>query len=99
MHVKVTKIGDNAFKGNKKITKVTIESNVKAIGAKAFYGCKNLKTVTIKTKKLTSKTVGKNAFKGINAKAKVKVPKTKLKAYKKIFMKKGITGKKQKITK
>lgn len=96
---KVTEIKANAFKNNKKLKKITIGKNIKKIGKNAFYGCKNLKNVTIKTTLLTKKTVGKNAFKGINAKAKVKVPKKKLKAYKTILKKAGIKGKKQKITK
>ena len=96
---KVTAIAANAFKNNKKLKKVTIGENVKTIGKNAFYGCKKLKTVTIKTSQLTKKTVGKNAFAKINSKAKVKVPKSKLKAYKKLLKSKGIKGKKQKITK
>ena len=40
---KVVSIAPNAFKGIKKLTKVTIGKNVKMIGAKAFYGCKALK--------------------------------------------------------
>ena len=55
--------------------------------------------MTIKTAKLKSKTVGKNAFAKINAKAKIKVPKSKLKSYKKLLKSKGIKGKKQKIKK
>ena len=35
------------------------------------------------------RVVGKNALKGINKKCKIKVPKKKLKAYKKLFKKKG----------
>ena len=96
---KVTEIKANAFKNNKKLKKITIGKNIEKIGKNAFYGCKNLKTVNIKTVKLTGKTVGKNAFKGIHAKAKVKVPKSKLKSYKKILKARGIKGKKQKITK
>ena len=84
---KVTSISKNAFKDNKKLKKVTIGKNVSKINASAFYGCKNLKTVTIKSTQL--KTVGKNAFKGVNAKAKIKVPKSRLKSYKKLFAKKG----------
>ena len=95
---KVTAIAANAFKNNKKLKKVTIGENVKTIGKNAFYGCKKLKKVTIKTSQLTKKTVGKNAFAKINAKAKVKVPKSKLKAYKKLLKSKGIKGKKQKIS-
>ncbi len=96
---KVVSVADNAFKDNKNIKKITIPASVKSIGKNAFKGCKNLKTVIIKTTKLTKKSVGANAFKGIHKKAKVKVPKKKLKDYKKILKKAGINGKKQKITK
>ena len=76
-----------------KLKKITLNSKVKKIGSKAFYGCKNLKTITIKTKKLTSKNVGSNAFKGINAKAKIKVPSSKMKAYQKLLKSKGAGSK------
>lgn len=95
----VTSIGASAFEGCTALTKVVIPAKVKKIGKKAFYGCKKLKNVTIKTKKLTDKTVGSKAFGKIHSKAVVKVPKAKLKAYKKILKKKGISGKKQKIKK
>ncbi len=90
---KVTSIAKNAFKNNKKIKKLTIDQNVEKIGAKAFYGCKKLKTITIKTTKLGSKKVGKQAFKGIHKKAKIKVPKKKYSAYKKMFKKRGVGSK------
>ena len=96
---KVTEIKANAFKNNKKLKKITIGKNIEKIGKNAFSGCKNLKNVNIKTVKLTKKTVGANAFKGINDKAKVKVPKSKLKDYKSILKARGIKGKNQKITK
>ena len=41
------------------IKKVSIPSKVQKIGKNAFYGCSGLKYLTVKTKKLTSKTVGK----------------------------------------
>ena len=63
------------------IKKVSIPSKVQKIGKNAFYGCSGLKYLTVKTKKLTSKTVGKGAFKKLNKKAKIKVPKSKLKLY------------------
>ena len=85
---KVTSVSKNAFKNNKKLKKVTIGKNITKINANTFYGCKNLKTITIKSTSL--KSVGKNAFKGINAKAKIKVPKSKLGYYKKLFAKKGL---------
>lgn len=86
---KVTSIANNAFKNNKKLKKVTIGVNVNKIGKAAFKGCKNLKSIIIKTNKLTAKKVGANAFKGINKKATFKVPKKKVKAYKKIVKAKG----------
>lgn len=94
---KVTSIAKNAFKGCSRLTNVTIGKNVSKIGEKAFYGCKKLKIITIKTTKLKSSTVGKNAFKGTVKKAKVRVPKKSLKAYKKFLYKKGL-NKKSRIT-
>ena len=93
---KVTAIAEKALKGNTKLKKVTIGENVKTIGASAFYGCKNLKTIIIKSTKLT--TVGKNALKGINAKATIKVPAKKLSDYKNRLKNKG-QGKKVTIEK
>jgi len=83
----VTDIAAGAFKNCKKLKSVTIGKNVKSIGAKAFYKCSSLKKITIKSTSL--KKVGKAAFKGINAKAKIKVPAKKLKAYKKVLKGKG----------
>ena len=72
---KVTAISNKAFKGNKKLTTVTIGSNVTKIGKEAFFGCKNLKKITVTAGKL--KTISKNAFKGINKKATITVKGTK----------------------
>lgn len=85
---KVTSIAKNAFKNNKKLKKVTLGKNIKKINVNAFKGCKNLKTITINSKSL--KTIGKNAFKGINSKARIKVPASRLKKYKKLFKEKGL---------
>lgn len=93
---RVTAIGKNAFKKNKKITSVVIGDNVKTIGASAFAGCTKLGTITIKSTQL--KKVGKNTLKGIKANAKIKVPAKKLPTYKKLFKNKG-QGKKVRITK
>lgn len=84
---KVTNIEKKAFKNNKKLKTVTIGKNISEIGASAFEGAKVLKTVKVKSTVL--KKVGKKAFKGISPKAKIKVPKSKLKAYKKLFKNKG----------
>ena len=90
---KVTAIGGNAFKKCKNLTSITIEKNVSKIGSKAFYNCKKLKNIKIKSKKLTLKKVGKSAFKSINKKAKITVPKSKKKSYKKILVKRGLSKK------
>ena len=89
----VTTISDKAFYKCTALAKITIPSKVKKIGKQAFYGCKKLKSITIKTTKLTSKNVGSSAFKGIYAKATIKVPKSKLAAYKKLFKSKGVSSK------
>ena len=57
---KVTSIGAKAFKGNKKLTKVTIGKNVKRIKSNAFAGCSALKTVVSKSKVLSR--IDKGAF-------------------------------------
>ena len=88
-----TTIENQAFSGCTALTAVVIPEKVKKIGIQAFCGDKKLKTITIKTKKLTAKTVGKKAFSGIYAKAVVKVPKSKLNAYKKLLKSKGIGSK------
>ena len=80
---KVTAIAKNAFKNHQKLKKVVIGGPVKEIGAKAFYNCKKLKSVQIKSSVL--KSIGKNAFGKIHAKATIKVPASKLKAYKKLI--------------
>lgn len=82
---KVTSIGAKAFNGNKKLTKITVGTNIKRISNNAFYKCKSLKTVTIKSVLLTKKAANKKAFKGVNKKMVIKVPKKVKKAYVKIF--------------
>ena len=82
---KVTSIGVKAFNGSKKLTKVTIGTNIKKISNNAFFKCKSLKMVTIKSVLLTKKTASKRAFKGVNKKMVIKVPKKMKKAYVKIF--------------
>ena len=89
----VKEIGDNAFKGCTSLKKVTLPAKTNSIGANAFNGCKNLKTITITSTKLTSKTVDAKAFKGVPAGTVIKVPASKLKAYKKLFAKKGLSSK------
>ncbi len=84
---KVTEIGANALKNNKKITKLTVGKNVTTIGKEAFKGCKKLKTVNIKSTSI--KKIGKNALRGTNNNLTIKVPSKKLSKYKKYFKNKG----------
>ncbi|MCM1272199.1 MAG: leucine-rich repeat protein [Clostridium sp.] len=90
---KVTAIGNKACYKYTNLKKVVIGANVKKIGAYAFSNCKKLKSVVIKTTKLKASAVGSRAFKGIYAKATIKVPKGMKSAYKKILLKKGVTKK------
>ena len=85
----VTSIAPKAFANNKKLQKVAIDSNITSIGKNAFRGCKNLKIIVIKSTKLTSRSIGSNAFKGTHKKLVIKVPKKMLKKYKKFLKKKG----------
>ena len=90
---KVTKLADYAFKGNRKLKKLTLPKNCSYIGTEAFSGCTKLKTLTIKSTKLTDQTVADNAFQGMSKKTVIKVPKSKLKEYRKLFRAKGLDKK------
>lgn len=94
---KVTQVAGDAFKGNKSLKNITVLGNVLKIGKRAFYGCKNLKSVTVKTKKLSKKSVGKDAFKGLHPKAIIAVPTDKVASYHSIFGLAGFSGDKQKM--
>ena len=94
---KVVAIGSKAFANNKKLKTLTIGKNITTIGKNAFAGCKKLKKITIKSTKLKSGAIGKNAFKGTAKNLVVKVSKKQYKAYKKLLKKKG--NKTVKVTK
>ena len=83
----VSTIGAKAFANCKRLEKVRVGKGLKTIKKGAFQGDKRLKSITFRSLKI--KKVGKNAFKGINKKAVIKVPKKKLKKYTKLFEKKG----------
>lgn len=87
----VTAIAKDAFAKNKKIKSVTIGKNVTSIGGNAFLNCSSLKSVQIKGTRI--KTIGKNAFQGLNKKATVSVPRKQKKAYAKKLKKAGFSGK------
>ena len=81
----VTQLGNNAFKNCRKLTKVTIGTNVIKIGSNAFNGCVKLTSVNIKTTKLSK--IGAAAFKGTYKNIKVKVPKKQYDKYYKMITK------------
>lgn len=83
----VTAIGNKAFAGCTKLKSVKIGAKVTTIGKEAFSGCKALTSITISSNVL--KAVGSSAFKGISAKAVIKVPAAKLSAYQKLLKGKG----------
>lgn len=93
----VTSIDSRAFYNCGRLTAITVPSKVKKIGKEAFARCGKLKKIVLGTTKLTAKNVGKNAFKGISARASVKVPKSKRKAYRTLLRKKGV-GKKVSVS-
>lgn len=70
---KVTSVAANAFKNNKKITKVTIGKNVNTIGASAFYGCSKLKTITFKSNAALA-AINSKAFYKCIALTKITIP-------------------------
>ncbi len=84
---KVTRIEPYAFRGQKKLQKVTLGTNIKRIRSKAFYGAAKLKMLEIKSKALYQ--ADKNAFKGMASKVTVKAPKGFQKKYQKLLNKKG----------
>lgn len=67
-----------------------ISYKVKGIEANAFKTCKKLKSLEIKSRYLKKSYISKIAFKGINKKVKVTIPKTKKKSYMKWIYKKGL---------
>lgn len=84
---KLKAIYPGAFLNCKKLKSITIPSYVYIISDKAFKNCKSLKKIEVKTKKLDK--VGVDAFKNINTRALINVPKSKFKAYKVLFKYKG----------
>ncbi len=86
---KVTSIAPRAFKGNKKVTSVTIAGSIERIGKRAFYNCTNLEKIIIRTKRLKKKRVGVQAFAKLSKKTVIYVPKRKRKAYKKLLKARG----------
>ena len=85
----VTAIGSRAFQNCNMLSSVKIGKGITSIGNYAFYGSeKKLKYVQIYSVKLSK--VGKKAFYQSSSNGVIKVPSSKLSAYKKILKDKGI---------
>ena len=74
---KVTTIGKNAMKNNKKVTAITVGKNVTNIKDNAFANCQKLTKVTINSTALT--TIGKTVFNGDKKLNTITIKSTKLK--------------------
>ena len=72
------------------MTSLTIGKNVRIIGQKAFSGCKKLASVVVNSTYLTTTSMRSGAFSGIYSKAVIKVPASKLSAYKNLFRLRGV---------
>ena len=75
----VTKVGNQAFAGCSSLTKVVFGEQVTTLGKKVLYRDKKLKKITFRGKKLQK--IGSKSFTGVPRKAKIVVPKSKMKAY------------------
>ena len=91
----VTTIGNKAFY-NTAIKNLTLPAKTVKLGKQFVYKCSKMKTLTVKSSKMTKKTITDGAYKGLGKSVVVKVPKSKVSAYKKLFQSKGL-GKKVKV--
>lgn len=87
----VTSVCERAFRSNKRVKKVSLGSRVDKIGKEAFANCRNIKVLYIYSPRLKASDIGENAFKGINKRVKISVPKAKMKEYKELFREKGLS--------
>lgn len=71
--IPITEIGDNAFKENKNIEKLTIPSSITTIGKYAFYGCTSIKTIEFSQGLLN---IGKLAFSSCKGLENLNLPNT-----------------------
>lgn len=87
---KVTKLSDNIFSFNYNLKRITLGKNISTIPNSCFRGSKEIINITIKNQNIELDNVGKKAFSGLSRKIKIKVPKGKVSAYKRIFTKRGL---------
>jgi len=70
----VTTIAKNAFKGNNRITKITMGKYVKSIGTSAFYNATGLSAIDFADSQIT--TIGASAFQGCRGLLSIVLPET-----------------------
>jgi hypothetical protein len=87
---KVKTIAKDACKGMKNLTFVSIGANVRKIGKNAFSGCEALRTIAVNTEKLTDKSVGEKAFRGVSETVTVRCPAGKKEDYSVLLKTKGL---------
>lgn len=80
VNFKVVQVGANAFKGFRKLKKITLTKNITTIGKNAFSGCTGLSSVVVKGTGLKSIKAG--AFKKTSRKMTVKFLSKRVKANK-----------------
>ncbi len=88
----VTTIGNNAFY-NTALKNLTLPAKVTRLGKQFIGKTRKLKTLIFKSTKLTKNTVSANACSGIGKSVVIKVPKSKVNAYTKLFQNKGLEKK------
>lgn len=86
----VKTIGASAFQNCSALKNITIGKGVITIDKNAFKKCKKLTKITVNSSII--RVVGKNAFKGISKKVKIKVPGVKRNSYRILFIRAGLAG-------
>ena len=85
-------IGKEAFMNCKKLKMITIGKRVTNIQKKAFYKCKKMRYIMVKSNKLTSKSIKKNAFAKCYKSQRIKTSKKVWKKYLSYFIKGGVSS-------
>ena len=70
---KLVTLEKEAFAGCESITSVTLPATLEALGEKAFCGCGSLKSINVKSEKLETAAIGRDAFEGISENAEFKL--------------------------
>ncbi len=88
---KVTAVGQNALKNNKRIKKIVLGKNVSIIKKGAFARAQSLRSIRIKSTKMTSGSIARGAFSGTYKKLQITIPKRKKTLYKSWLYKAGVS--------